>query len=370
MPPIGSIDDTPGEYINFVQELEHSSALLQSGGTPKERMALVIIDSLAERLLYQHAQRCFGASEAPVARFTRPFPATRRREILDDFNAKVRLALVNERFFVFIEPLLNDLDAEIFRVAHRYRNAGYHRGEHNPALIGPLGRLFGQAVGRAFTRSASHSFVSFSPDEVEELDRFGWREAGELGALVPRSATEAITRTITAPLDVQLRTLADQLATDSEDRLREVETTIESLRVDLDDAHIAHLLESAQHWAQHRGDEQLHQLALEQDALTFEAEESDEVGDELREAFLQNAEKQRSRMNELAATSNIRVRLESIEMLGRRTDPLRRKDRVAPLLQAYRQLDEQLELLERAVEWVARSWDQTVQRASDQARGK
>jgi len=370
MPPISWIGDTPGEYIEFIEELEHASGLLLAERRAKERMALVILDSLAERLLYQHAQRCFSASEAPIALFTRPFPQTRRREILDDFNSKVQLGLADERFFIFIDPLLDELDAEIFRVAHRYRNAAYHRGEHNAALIGPLGRLYAQAVGRALTRSTSHSFIGFSPDEVEELERFGWRKEGGAGALSPRSATEAITRTITASLDIEPRALADQLATDSEERLRGVEKTIESLRVDFDDAHIAHLLESAQHWAQHRGDQQLHELAREEDALTHEAEETDEVSDELREALLKNAEKQRKRMTELAKTSDVRVELDSIDLLRRRTDLLRRKDRAAPLLQAYRQLDEQLELLAGALEWVARSWDQEVQRAIDEARGK
>ena len=75
-------------------------------------------------------------------------------------------------------------------------------------------------------------------------------------------------------------------------------------------------------------------------------------------------------MAELTRTSDIRVGLDSTDALRRRTDLLRRKDQVAPLLQAYRQLDERLELLARALEWVARFWDQAVQRAVDEARGK
>ncbi len=91
------------------------------GNAARERMALAIVDSLAERLLYQHAQRCFSAGDARVGILTDPFPADRRAKILGDFRKRVQLALTDEEFFVFVSPMLDELDADIFRLAHDYR---------------------------------------------------------------------------------------------------------------------------------------------------------------------------------------------------------------------------------------------------------
>ena len=255
LPPIRTIDEDPAEYLAFLEELEHAAELLLAGRMANERMALVIVDSLAERLLYQHANRCFHASEARIALLTDPFPATRRKDILKDFGGKVQLALADEKFFVFVDPMLDELDAEIFRVAHRYRNASYHRGEHNVALTGPIGRLYAQAVGRAFTRSTRHSFSSLSPDAVEELGRFHEGDGADKEWSSPRSATGPITEAITDPLTVNVKDLAGQLFAEAQRRLSAIDETMEWLRRDFDDERIGDLIEAAQHWAQHRGDE-------------------------------------------------------------------------------------------------------------------
>jgi hypothetical protein len=74
LPPLRTMGEEPGEYVAFLEELQHAANLLVSGGIAQERMALAIIDSLAERLLYRHAQRCFSAGEATVGILTDPVP--------------------------------------------------------------------------------------------------------------------------------------------------------------------------------------------------------------------------------------------------------------------------------------------------------
>jgi hypothetical protein len=372
LPPTTTIDQNPDEYVAFVEELEHAAGLLLDGGLAEHRMALVIIDSLAERLLYQHAEKCFRASEAPIAAFTDPFPAVRRQRTLDDFRRRVQLAQTNEKFFVFVDPILDELDAEIFRVAHDYRGPGYHRGEHNPALGRPLGCLYAQAVGRAFSRSMTHSFSDISPEAVRKLERF--RPAGadpNLNWSLPRDATRPITEAITKPLTVDAKHLARQLRADTDRRLRVVAAEIEGLRRDLPEERIAELVEAAQHWAQHRGDAELHKLAREEQALEHRAEENENaVSDELMKRLIENRVAQFRRMEELKSQTEVRVDLETFGLLHRRADRLTEKTAITPLLHAYGELDELLQILETAMEWVVRSWDQSVQHAIDEARGK
>ena len=86
--------------------------------------------------------------------------------------------------------------------------------------------------------------------------------------------------------------------------------------------------------------------------------------------MLRNTLAQYQRMEKLKMRSQIRVDLDSLEMLRRRASRLRDKAVIAPLLHSYREFDELLELLETALQWVERSWDQEVQQAIDEARGK
>ena len=370
--PTTTIDQNPDEYVAYVEEFEHAAERLLHGGPAAERMALVIVDSLAERLLYQHSERCFRASEAPIAAFTDPFPAARRQQTLDDFRRRVQLAQTDEKFFVFIDPILDELDAEIFRVAHDYRGPGYHRGQHNPALGGPLGRLYAQAVGRAFSRSMTHSFVTLSPEAVRRLERLRPDDTDpNINWSLLRDATGPITEAITNPLAVDAKQLARELRTDSDRRLHVVAREIEGLRRELPDERIAELVEAAQHWAQHRGDAELHELAREEQALEHRAEEDeDELSDELMKRMLENKLAQIRRMEELKNETEIRVDLDTLEMLRRRADRLIEKAAITRLLHAYRELDKLLRILEAAIEWVARAWDQWVQQAIDEARGK
>lgn len=372
LPPIKTIDENPDEYVAYVEELEHAAELLLHGGLAEERMALVIIDSLAERLLYQHAEQCFRASDAPIAASTDPFPAARRQQTLGDFRRRVQLAQTDEKFFLFIDPILNELDAEIFRIAHDYRGPGYHRGEHNPTLAGPLGCLYAQAVGRAFSRSTSHSFSALPPEAVHKLKRFRPGDTDpNLNWSRPRDATGPITQAITNPLVVEAKQLARKLRADSDRRLQMVGNEIDGLRRGLPDERIAELIEAAQHWAQHRGDAELHELAREERALEHQAEEDeDDLSDGLKRRLLENKLATIRRMEELKKQTEIQVDLGTFEMLRSRSDRLTEKAAITPLLHAYREVDGLLQILEMAIGWAARAWEQRVEQAIDEARGK
>lgn len=360
------------EFKLFVEELEHAGELLMTERLAKERMALVIVDSLADRLLYEHAHRYLEAAETMQWRRDRQYSGREQERILGDFGSKVTMAL-QEREFPYPDPLLDDLDAAILRVAHRYRNAGYHRGEHNDVLTGPLARLYAQAVGRALARSIPESAGTVSEEAISELDRFDWRDAEDRrGWFRRRVAAEKITGKITAPLVVEVGDLAEQLVADFEDRCAAVGESFDGLRMDgLDDEKLEALLEGAQHWAQHRGDEQLHELKEEQQKLIAAVDDvDDEVTEEQREALRKNNLAQFRRMQELKETTDLRVGVQSADGLSRQAQRLRTVSAVAPLLQRYQQLDERLELLEDAVLWTSVQWDRWVDQAIDEARGK
>jgi hypothetical protein len=217
----------------------------------------------------------------------------------------------------------------------------------------------------------THSFSDLSSEAAGKLERFRPADVDpNINWSLPRDATGPITEAISNPLAVDAKQLARELRGDSNRRLKVVAGEIEGLRRDLGDDQIAELVEAAQHWARHRGDTELHELTREEQALEYRAEDEDELSDELKKRLLENRLAQIRRMDELKSQTDVRVDLDTLEMLHRRADRLTEKAAITPLLHAYRELDELLQILETAIEWVARSWDQWVQQAIDESRGK
>jgi hypothetical protein len=146
----------PGDLSRFelfAEQLVLAAELVRGGGSARERLALVAIDNLAEVVLYRHMQFAFGASEDMGGRLAvRRFGQRERDRLRQDFDRRVTLALSEPQgigAFAFPRPVLDEQDAAIFRVAHRYRNGLHHEDRANDALLDPLARLYLIAVGRA-----------------------------------------------------------------------------------------------------------------------------------------------------------------------------------------------------------------------------
>jgi hypothetical protein len=188
----GSVAD---RFLLFIEQLEQALLLLASGRIARQRMALVALDNLAEGLMFHHLQKVFLASDEPTWVEHRQFSAKERHKATRSFNKRVDLAtekLESAPPVYFPDRILDAHDAVVFRVAHHYRNPIYHQDRHNPTLILPVGRLYVQAVGRAFVRSHQEGWaVSSSPAFMEEIEQLGWRGRGD-NYFEPRAAAEAV----------------------------------------------------------------------------------------------------------------------------------------------------------------------------------
>jgi hypothetical protein len=133
---------------------------------------------------------------------------------------------------LFPKPILDTHDSVVVRVAHHYRNPIYHQDRHNPTLIHPVGRLYAQAVGRAFIRSHRQGWAVSSPAVfMEEIARIGWQNS-DPGLLDPRQAPTTAAaikeiehqqwthvfgseRHVRTKIDLSLAALSDARANDS-----------------------------------------------------------------------------------------------------------------------------------------------------------
>lgn len=367
-----------------VDQLQEGVRLLEAGGTARQRMALVAFDTLAEGLLFRHLDRLFLISDEPYRGKHRTFPATERRRARERF--KKRVALANEQFegvwpFHYPEPILDALDAAVFRVAHHYRNPVYHEDRHHPTLIEPIGRLYAQAVGRAFVRARKPGYaVSCSKARMEEFAALGWDGMSgyfswggrSAGYFEPRAAAEAITQRICGHLNVDMRSLATELHEDITYRCDAVDEDIAGLRRDgLSEERVRDFLVDVQDWAANRGDETMLRLQTEhqelEDAAMAKGEFDEATLDSMKKIQHQEWEHlfgaTRTRVSRVDLDSHVKIRSAS-ERLGAW------KGTLAGLLERYQRLDEELELLEEAMDYMVMQWDRHLQEELDAARGK
>lgn len=368
----------------FVDQLQEGVRLLEAGGTARQRMALVAFDTLAEGLLFRHLDRLFLISDEPYRGKHRTFPATERRRARDRF--KKRVALATEELegvwpFHYPPPILDALDAAVFRVAHHYRNPVYHEDRHNPTLIEPIGRLYAQAVGRAFVRAQRAGYgVSCSKPRMEEFAQLGWDgRSGYFawdgrgdGYFEPRAAAEAITQRICGHLNVDMKSLGLELYEDITYRCDAVDEDIAGLRRDgLSEERLRDFLVDVQDWAANRGDETVLRLQKEHQELEDAAMAKGEFDEATLDAMKKIQHQQwehlfganRTRFSRVDLDSHVKIRTASERLRGWRGT-------LAGLLERYQSLDEELELLEEAMDYMVMQWDRHLQEELDAARGK
>ena len=162
-------------------------------------------------------QFTFGASEDLGGRLAiRRFGQRERDRLRQDFDRKVSLALRKEEglhAFASPNPILDEEDAVVFRIAHRYRNGLHHEDRANDALLEPLARLYLAGVGRAWCRAQpARSVGGLSPGRMAELPTTAGVSDG--GFVAFPDAAQNIVAAVLVDMTVDAKELAAQLAAD------------------------------------------------------------------------------------------------------------------------------------------------------------
>lgn len=123
--PSGSSDiHEPARFMAFVEALEICRGLVSSGSPVPIRLAMVILDNIAEVLML-HKCSAILERDSFVSRIVSPeYSGDDRARVAADFSGKVWFLSAKVK-------LLSTEDATILRIGHSYRNAGFHRDEHN-----------------------------------------------------------------------------------------------------------------------------------------------------------------------------------------------------------------------------------------------
>lgn len=226
--------DLVDEFLMVVDQLEVCRTLLREGNPVRGRMALILLDNLADILLHRRCRDILAVTPHLLG-------GTRQLRTAKDLRwFHDRLAFVREPQWVTSgsgkAPFLAAGDAAVLLVAHRYRNAAYHQDDHNPATITTLATILFKTVAQMWSRlSAGHwSLGVYGPQMAEQLaplDRYGAVEQGGFrgsSGIHWGNASTRIAADLSDGLEVALPDAVSVFCADIEDRLDELAGMIES----------------------------------------------------------------------------------------------------------------------------------------------
>jgi hypothetical protein len=370
--------DAIDRFIVLVEQLDLAAELVAAGSLAKARMALVAADNLAELLLNRQARAVFESSEGSHWIRRRRYGSKERERILGDFKRKVALALrpADGPIWRSVEPILDEGDAALMRVAHRYRNGVYHEDRHNETLLAPLSALYLQAVGRAFCRGyrPGSAVGGGLRDRVTPLERWGYKlidQQARPETFEFRAAAEQVVARICDPMEVRLRELTALLEEDLLLRNSQVRRRAELLLQDgMAPERLDFVIVWSQFWEAHGADETAQRLDERGRRLSDLLREAEEDSRQEIEGELGEVEAARiARWHELQEGFKAEVSTETTEEIARLAPRLGQASTAASMLERYERLDNRLRALEEAVGEAESAWGEMIDRAAAAARG-
>lgn len=206
------------EFDRFIGSLQHiktAKDLIKSGRPEKARMALVLLHSLTDGLMYIVAVQAFNY-DSFISNLAPPkYPQSYRKKVLQFFNEKVEFCEKEAK-------LLTAGDGKIFRIAHFYRNAAYHRDIFNAKIIESIARVFFLSVLRFFVRGVGKrgGFIDTMMEGLRKEEVKIAKEFCSIGNYInyPEASVEAV-RQLRKGLNIRPARLQSILAEDLRIRL-------------------------------------------------------------------------------------------------------------------------------------------------------
>src|SRR5258705_2380028 len=134
----------PEKFQEFIEILEVCRSLIHSRSSVRIRLAIVLLDNMAEVLMLHKCRTILEHDDFSKRIVAPQYSLTERIRVGRDFGGKVWFLTTKVR-------LIADPDATTLRIGHSYRNAGFHRDEHNDAANQVIVSLLFEAVCHLLT---------------------------------------------------------------------------------------------------------------------------------------------------------------------------------------------------------------------------
>lgn len=333
-------------FVLALEQLRVCRELLLDGSPAKARMAVILLDGLADAFLYRRLERLYDLSEDAFVGLG-PYPKEVRRQARLDFGTRLRLC-ADPAGDAFVGggggPLVTGDQAVVLRVGHSYRNAAYHRDRHNPATIGAVGRSFFTAVADLFVRSQHAGLTSggFPAAQLERLRALGVPMRGD--SVTWREAAAQLARDLVAGLEVAHADLADLLAHDLDERAEAVEELVADIPggpADFDS-----LMASLEFQDVHGADEELLDLRERRDPARRSVLRNIPFTQELRDEAAVADRRYAERLAELGRNSHARATMTTLDEVRAVARQLVQEQDTLRVLTTYQDIDGKLDILE------------------------
>lgn len=205
--------DDLDQFRITLQQLEIARELVLTRGETGCRVSLILLDNVAETILYRIIQNEFESDDFTRAFVPERYPPNARRQIERVFAEKLN-AVAKARLLPV--PVVTTL-----LILHAYRNAAYHRDTHNPVVLPLLARVALIAVADLFARTRAGIRISGAGGHQEPID---WLERYGAGkAFVDFDvAARSIARQLKARVRPSLPVLVNGFAADITSRIANV----------------------------------------------------------------------------------------------------------------------------------------------------
>ncbi len=148
----------------IIEELDFCRHLLTQKSDIPARISIILLDNIADILMYRKCRDQFVADEELSNVFRPKTKFEERENILRHFNSKV-LTLKRLKF-------INQFSVDVLTVAHSYRNAVYHRDSHNPRTINELSRILFKVVCNLFTNFYNNGSSSHFSKQYDWMKKY------------------------------------------------------------------------------------------------------------------------------------------------------------------------------------------------------
>jgi len=351
--------DDFGRFILGAEQLSVCRELLLSASTPKQRMAVILLDSLAEALLYRVMQEAFLYSDQAWFSDLLPlYPEKKRQRMRTHFAEKLKI-LREPSYAIAVAgypAIVTETDITTMAIGHSYRNAAYHRDTHNPAVLATIGKMFFKSVSALFV-SAQHPGVGLyiTKGQAARLSSVGIDlSESKLGheILEYRDAAIGLISSLKDGMDVAAEDMALELAEDLESRLEDLKESIDYLREAPGD--IDEHLEWMEFWTSNCDDEELMRLKDARDKTIHDLRNMsvNQITPAMRDEEARAANAHGNRFWELWQERETRTNstiLDSLSDIQKVATRLPMRTLLAPILEEYRAADERLSTIEQQI---------------------
>jgi hypothetical protein len=372
------------EYEKLLHDLEvlvECRKMLLSGSPTKARMALILLDALADALLHRRLRRVTAAGDMFWSwyRENPMFTESELRDARRSFDERIGLA--RQQFDDLANPgaeqeLVSDVDAQVLSIGHSYRNLAHHQDKHNAAVITPLGIVVYNSVVSVFESAHSGGLVLESAEFWAELVApLGIElELAEADVLTRGQVATLIAARLREGMDVPLDELVERLADDLDQRVEQVQAELASLPVEgaVLEAILRGLIGLRERAERVWTDDEIVRLARLYRSFIPRGNGADlELSPEAVEEINRIEDEMRKRAQELIeAADQPKTSPDALEKARAAAAAIRRTRDLVQALRTYQKADLALGQLAEHVEDIVTDYDRQTQLQSDLERGK